>query len=229
MTGIVVVYQTKDLFARCYESVRKHLPYLPLMIIDGSAEVDPCFAYVRSLRTNPLNEIHQLRHNIGHGHGMHYALERCKTQTALIFDSDIVLLRSPLSEMLSLLGSETYAVGWRYYVGRDGFDFGTPNRSHTTPIPYIHPYFMLLNVAQYRKFAPFVHHGAPCYKAAVDIYDRGLSDQLLIPFVGLTGHTNGRGINWIGKPSKYVQHDFGGTRTANRKRTGKEIDGKWEK
>jgi len=229
MTGIVVVYNTKDIFQRAYESVRRHLPYMPLIIVDGSDEYDPCYQYVRSLRENDLNTIHQLRYNIGHGRGMHYGLERCQDNEALIFDSDIIMLRNPASEMLGLLSGNTYGVGWVYYVGRDGFDFGTPERGHKTPIPYLHPYFMLLNVKQYFRFQPFVHHGAPCFKAMIDIYDRGLSDDLLKNFRGLTGHTSGRGINWIGKPSRYIQHDFGGTRAANRAQGKKEIDGTWER
>ena len=229
MTGVVVVYNTRDIFQRCYESVRKHLPYLNLIIVDGSSENDPCFTYVRELRHNPLNDIHQLRTNIGHGKGMHYGISKCKTKAALIFDSDIVMLRSPVSDMLALLTPSTYCVGWKYAIGRDGFDYGTPNRGHVNPIPYVHPYFMLLNVEEYYNFAPFCHHGAPCYKAMIDIYDKGLSDTKLKHFHGLTGHTNGVGANWVGRPSAYIQHEFGGTRSANKKRTGKEIEGVWEK
>jgi glycosyltransferase involved in cell wall biosynthesis len=226
MTGIVVTYNTYELFHRCYTSIRKHLPNIELIIVDGSSESDPCFQYVRELRHD--NQIFQLRENIGHGRGLHYGLQKCKTKTALIFDSDIVLLKSPVSDMLARLDHDTYAVGWRYEIGRDGFDFGTPGRGHIDRIPYIHPYFMLLNVEQYFKYAPFCHHGAPGYKWAVELYVKGLS-WMLKSYPGLTGHTNGQGINWKGKPSIYVQHDFGGTRTHNKELYGKEIPGKWDR
>lgn len=226
MTGICVTYNTQKLFQRAYESLRLHLPFLPLIIVDGSEAKNACAQYVRSLRSD-LNTVYQLGYNIGHGRGMDYALERCGARTALVFDSDTVMLKNPVSKMLALLDGDTYGVGWVYYVGEDGFDFGTPERGHKTPIPYLHPYFMLLNVQQYFRFPRFVHHGAPCYKAMAEIARRGLSDKMLKQFDGLTGHTSGAGINWVGRPSKYIQHDFGGTRTANKLRGEKEIDGQW--
>jgi hypothetical protein len=227
MTGIVVVYNTKEIFQRAYESIRQHLPALPLIIVDGSEVKNPCAEYVNSLRS-PLNTVYQLGYNIGHGRGMHYGLTRCTTKTALLFDSDIVMLKNPITEMASLLGCFTYGVGWVYAIGRDGFDYGTPARGHITPIPYLHPYFMLLNMRQYFNFAPFVHHGAPCYKAMIDIFDRGLSKELVVPFSGLTGHTSGQGANWTGKPNEYIRHDFGGTRKANKMVGKNEIIGRWE-
>jgi hypothetical protein len=155
-------------------------------------------------------------------------LRLVKTKYVVIFDSDIIMLKSPVEEMFKLVEKDTYAVGWIYEIGIDGFDYGTPGRNHLKPIPYIHPYFMLLSVDQYFKFHPFIHHGAPCYKAFLDIYEKGLSDKILKHFKGLTGHTNGHGINWVGKPSKYIQHDFGGTRIANKKSGKPEIEGEWE-
>jgi len=229
MTGICVTYNTKELFQRAYESIRRFHPHLHMIIVDGSDVDNPCHGYVKSL-ASPLNKIYQVGCNIGHGNGMHHALERCDTETALVFDSDIVMLRSPLSEMLGLLSSETYGVGWVYEVGYDGFDYGTyPHHVQKGGVPYLHPYFMLLNKAQYFKFHRFIHHGAPCYKAMIEIYERGLSAKLLRNFSGLTGHTSGQGINWIGRPSKYVQHDFGGTRTTNKLAGKKEIIGKWDR
>lgn len=228
ITGLVVTYNTKALFKTAYESLRAHLPQLPLIIVDGSDEFNDCHTYVKSL-AGGLNTVYQVGYNIGHGDGMHYGLRRITSKYVLVFDSDIEMLKSPVDEMLAVMDKETYAAGWLYYVGRDGYDYGTPNKGHSTPIPYIHPYFMLLNLAQYNNFAPFVHHGAPCYKAFIDIYDKGLSGKVLKSFAGLTGHTSGAGINWVGKPSKYIRHDFGGTRKANKAAGKPEIKGLWVK
>lgn len=226
-TGIVVTYNTQALFERAYTSVRRFHPDLPLIIIDGSDTADPCYHYVQSLKGG-ANMVYQLGHNIGHGRGLHYGLERCPTAAALCFDSDIEMLRSPLAEMERLLTPDAYGVGWIYAIGHDGYDFGTPDRGHTVPVPYMHPYFMLLSVRQYFSYAPFVHHGAPAYKAMVDLHKRGHSGKLRA-FAGLTGHTSGEGINWHGTPSEYVRHDFGGTRMNNRANGKKEIIGQWEK
>lgn len=228
MTGITVVYNTRDLFKRAYDSVREFMPETELIIVDGSEESNPCHGYVRSLMANPYNRIFQLNNNIGHGLGMHYGMEKCQTRTAFIFDSDIVMLKNPLSKMYSLLSSDTYGVGWVYPIGIDGFDYGTPGRRHNVSIPYLHPYFMLLNVAQYRNYHPFVHHGAPCYKAMIDLHNRKESHKL-INFTGTPGHSTGHGINWHAVKPEYIQHDFGGTRKANTARGLKEIPGQWDR
>jgi hypothetical protein len=137
------------------------------------------------------------------------------------------MLKSPLSKMLSKMEPDTFGCGWITEIGYDGFDFGTPGRNHTIPIPYLHPYFQLLNVSNYKKYLPYCHHGAPCYKTMIDIYNKGLSKKILKNF--LTGHTAGQGMNWKGTPSKYIRHDFGGTRKINALAGKIEIPGQWER
>jgi len=228
MKGLTVTYNTKELIERSYNSIRKFHPELPILIIDGSDRGNTCYQYLDSIR-GQFTEIIHVGYNIGHGKGMDLGLSKIKTELALIFDSDIVMLKSPISRMLSLMDNDTYGVGWVYEIGEDGFDYGTPGRVYKHRIPYLHPYFQLLNISQYRKFAPYTHHGAPCYKAMIDIYKRGLSGKILKHCPGLTGHTSGRGANWVGTPSEYLQHDFGGTRMANKRAGKKEIEGKWER
>jgi len=65
-------------------------------------------------------------------------------------------------------------------------------------------------------------------QSEIDIFDQGLSGKILKNFPGL-GHTSGRGMNWIGRSSKWIQHDFGGTRKANKARGKEEIQGRWER
>ena len=225
ITGIVVTYNTRSLIERAYTSLRKFHPFMPLIIIDGSSPADPCYKYVYSLRS----EYNQVYHSgkIGHGRGMDYALKKCGTKQALVFDSDIEILQDPLPEMQKLMTPEIYGTGWVYEIGRDGYDYGTPGFNHKEPIPYMHPYFMLLNVEQYFNFHRFVHHGAPCYKAMVDLFDKGQSWRV-VPCPILTGHTSSEGMNWKGKPNAYVRHDFGGTRMNNKKQGKEEIEGTWE-
>jgi hypothetical protein len=227
MTGITVVYNTADLFEIAYNSFRKFYPTMRLMIIDGSEKNNACHNYIAGLRNNANNVCIQFNYNIGHGRGMNYALRKCGTKRALVFDSDIEILQDPLPEMEKLMTPDTYGTGWVYEIGRDGYDYGTPGFNHKEPIPYMHPYFMLLNVEQYFKYYRFVHHGAPCYKAMVDLYDKGQSWRVVSCPI-LTGHTSGEGMNWKGKPNPYVKHDFGGTRMSNKKQGKGEIEGTWE-
>jgi hypothetical protein len=227
MTGITVIYNTVDLFEVAYNSFRKFYPSMRLIIIDGSERTNACYRYIAGLKHNPNNHCIQLNYNIGHGRGMDYALRRCTTKQALVFDSDIELLQDPLPAMQKLMTPDIYGTGWVYEIGRDGYDYGTPGFNHEEPIPYMHPYFMLLNVGQYFNYHRFVHHGAPCYKAMVDLYDKGQSWRVVSCPI-LTGHTSSEGMNWKGKPNDFVKHDFGGTRMSNKKQGKNEIEGTWE-
>lgn len=227
ITALTVCYNTEVFIARSYHSIRAFHPDIKMIIVDGSPKESECYNYVSKLAGSNTS-VHLFGYNIGHGNGMHYALTQVKTKYALIFDSDIIMIDSPVSQMLAQMEPETYATGWKYEIGFDGFDYGTPGRGHKDRIPYIHPYFMLLNVEQYFKFHRFCHHGAPCYKAMIDIYESGKSD-ILKSFAGLTGHTSGEGINWKAQPNKYIIHDFGGTRKHNRELGKLEIEGGWIK
>lgn len=222
ITGIVVNYNTQDLLKVAFSSVRKHHSKMPIIIIDGSDKENYCESLA-----NENTTVVRTSYNIGHGRGMDLALMICQTPYALLFDSDIEMLKSPVESMLKQMDADTYGVGWINHIGEDGFDYGTPKRNHKHKIPYLHPYFALINVENYFKFKTFVHHGAPCYKSMRELYNKGKSGMLKQnEFV--TGHTAGEGINWKGKPSKWIKHDFGGTRSNNRKLGIKEIDGIWE-
>jgi glycosyltransferase involved in cell wall biosynthesis len=227
MTGLVVSYNTYELLKRSIESVLKFHSSLPLLIIDGSDKGNLCYDYVQSLKSEQIH-ILQPGKNIGHGLGMNLGIRMIQTQYTLIFDSDIVILKSPVSQMLSMMEPDTFGCGWVTEIGTDGYDWGTfPHQ--IGPVKYLHPYFQLINISNYKKFASYTHHGAPCYKTMIDIYNKGLSSKILKHFSGLTGHTNGKGANWIGRPSEYIQHDFGGTRIANKASGKKEIIGQWDR
>lgn len=224
ITGITVVYNTKDLLKRAYESVRLFHPKMPIIIIDGSDEKD-CIDYVKSLSSDYTAVIRPGK-NIGHGKGMHLGIGMTRTKYAMLFDTDIVMLKSPVAQMVRMMQEDSYGIGWVTEVGADGYDFGT-FRSHKVPIKYLHPYFHIINVNTYKAYHPYVHHGAPCFKTAMDLHNKGKS-HLLLQFPGLTGHTLGHGMNWEGKPNEWIQHDFGGTRLNNSKIIRQEIPGKWE-
>ena len=229
MTGLVVSYNTVGLLQRSIESILKFHPDLPLLIVDGSDKNNPCYKYVESLRSEQIR-ILQPGYNVGHGRGMDMGIKIIHTEYALIFDSDIVMIKSPLSQMLEMMEPDTFGCGWVTEIGIDGYDYGTfQHQEKDGPVKYLHPYFQLINVANYKKFVPYCHHGAPCYKTMIDIRSKGLSDKILKHFSGLTGHTKGCGANWVGTPSEYIQHDFGGTRMSNKAAGKKEIIGTWDR
>lgn len=206
MIGIVVTYQTKELFEAAYKSLRQFHPFLPLIIVDGSPAGSPCFEYVKSLR-NQINTVYQLEKNIGHGLGLHYGIERTKDERILIFDSDIVMTESPVRKMAELLEAGVYAVGEQYMIGRDGL-----HRNPVRDVPYIRPYFMLLSRTEYYNHHRFIHHGSPCIKPMLEIFDAGQSAEKL-RHLDLT---------------PYIQHLWAGTRNVNRSEGKHEIPNTWE-
>ena len=226
ITGITVVYNTKDLIERAFNSIRKFHPKMKIIIIDNSDKNNECYKYIDSLKYYYTEIIHT-NSNIGHGRGLDIALKMVKTKYALIFDSDIEMLQSPLKAMEQLINIDSFGVGYTEIVGSDGFEYNVNNRNlNETPTKYLHPYFQLIQVSEYFKYPPYVHHGAPCYMTMNEIKRRGLSDKILIEFEGL-GHSSGKGWNWTSEPRKYIRHDVAGTRKANLKAGLPEIVGVW--
>lgn len=225
ITAISVVCNTRDLIERMYTSFRKFHPDIKMIILDNSDIDHDCQKYLNTINTYRTT-IYRFGTNHGHARAVNFGLTKVTTRLALLMDSDTVMLRSPLQDMLKLMKDDSYGAGWITEIGRDGYDFGT-YRSQRVPIKYLHPYFCLLNVDEFRKYPPLVHHGNPFVSTMVKLHDLGLSGKL-VSFPGLTGHTNGQGSNWVGTPSEYIQHDFGGTRNELRKCGREEIEGRWE-
>jgi hypothetical protein len=226
VTGITVCHNTKDLIKRAYSSIRKFHPDMPIIIIDGSDPRDPCAVYVKTL-VSESTTVFSLGYNIGHGKGMDLGIKKAKTKYALIFDTDTEMLESPVNQMLGMMEEDTFGVGFIQKIGPDGFDYGLKSQhKKQKSIPYLHPYFQLINIQNYKKYHPYVHHGAPCYLTMRDIYKRGLSNKILKEFPGL-GHSASKGFNWEGKPKKYIRHNTRGTRNERKRRRQPEIVQGW--
>lgn len=196
-----------------------------IIIVDGSNEGDPCREYVKSIASERTSCL-LINYNIGHGKGMDLALSKCKTPYALLFDSDIEMLKSPLEGMLAMMEPETYGVGLIEQSGLDGYEYGAHGAHQGQPsMNYLHPFFQLISVDNYRKHHPYVHHGAPCYLAALDLFKKGLSHTVK-QFPGIH-HTGGMGWNWKPMPSEYVKHETYGTRRARVHKGLEEIEQNW--
>ena len=227
VTGVVVSYNSLDLLKTSFESVRLFHPDMKIIIIDGSAKTNPCYNYVKTLE-NKNTKIIRCGYNIGHGRGMCIGIYYSTTPYILLFDSDIKMLKSPLKEMKDMIEEDTFGVGYIEKIGFDGYEYGfNSHHKNEKPIPYLHPYFQLIQKKIYKKFYPYVHHGAPCYLTMIDIYNRGLSNKILKGFPGL-GHSSGKGTNWVGSPKEYIQHNVAGTRKINKINGQQEIEGTWE-
>jgi len=228
VTGVTVVHNTKAVFELAYTSVRKFHPDMTIVVVDGSDRGDPCAAYVASL-ASAVTTVVVPGHNIGHGRGMCLGISMVATRYTLIFDSDIEMLKSPIQEMLDMMEDDTFGVGYiEEKTAFDGFEWGVrPQHRIQGWMRYLHPFFQLIDVGNYRKYHPYVHHGAPCYLTMFDIHKRGLSAKILKQFPGL-GHSSGKGWNWAGIPREHVRHNTRGTRDVRISRHQPEIEGQWE-
>ncbi len=229
VTGLCVTYNTKESFEKAYTSMRLFHPNMPILIIDGSEKENSCYKYVKSLES-PITKVVQERYNIGHGRGMDKGLSMISTKYCLIFDSDIEMLKSPVKEMMDMMESDTFGVGWICNIGEDGRDYGSNGLMDHSPIKYLHPYFQLVNVINYKKYHSYVHHGAPCYLTMSEINKKGLSDKILKSFSGLSGYTTYPFSKpWRPIPSEFIDHKFGATRQINVKAGKLSIEGMWVK
>lgn len=231
VTGVTVCYNTKEILKKAIDSIRSFHPGMKLIIVDGSDKTNDCYKYVCSLPDERTRVFH-VDFNIGHGRGLALGISFVDTPFFLTFDSDIEMLKSPLQAMLDMMKEDTYGVGYCERTGYDGFDYGA-HRIHLKqkPVKYLHPYFMLIQISQYKKFKPFIHHGAPCISAMLDIHKKGLSDKILLEFPDL-GHTSGMGLSWKPCAGKYIMHDvaaFGGTGRMRREMGLPHIEGEWER
>jgi hypothetical protein len=121
--------------------------------------------------------------------------------------------------MLAAMEPDTFGVGYLEKSGFDGFVYGThPHHAREGWMPILHPYFQLIDIRNYKKFHPYVHHGMPPYLTMLDIHKRGLSEKILKQFPDL--------INGI---SKFVEHHSSGTGGMRIAKGLPHIEGPWVK
>jgi hypothetical protein len=225
ITGITVCWNTKDLIERAYNSIRKFYPEMPIIIIDGSDAGNLCATYVRGLASDKTTVI-SLGYNIGHGRGMCLGIDKAKTRHALMFDSDIELLKPCLSEMLVMMEEDTFGIGDVDETANRSRHINWTRNPVYGSIRYLQPFFQLIDIRNYRKYYPYVHHGAPCYLTMLDIHQKGLSGKIIKAFPGL-GHFTEGGDVLGGAPGENVHHYKAATRQFRAKKHMVEIERDW--
>lgn len=235
ITAVTVCWNLKSLMECSIGSIRKFYPELKILVIDGSDKDNPCYSYLDELADHDccIKIIHT-GYNIGHGRGMHLGIKHINTPYCLFFDSDIVMVKAPLEAMLDYMTNDTYGVGYSEIVAPDGHDYGVLPVHHVRKVPkvkYLHPMFQLIQVKEYKKFKPYIHHGAPCISAMLDIHKKGLSDIILKDFPGL-GHVGRDGVSWKACKGEWIIHDvshFGATGRWRVENGLPHIEGEWER
>ena len=228
VTGLVVTYNTKELVEKAINSVRRHHPNMRIVIIDGSDLVDPCYRYVERLADDKIRVFHT-GYNIGHGRGLCEGIKYVDTPYVLIFDSDIEMVKSPLGGMLEMMEENTWGVGHIEKVDLGGHEYGLRKEEMSKgQMDYLHPYFCLIQMKEYKKYPSFIHHGAPAVNIMLYLHRMCLSGRVIKEFKGL-GHTLNSGGTWVEKLNEWVIHRTRGTRDVRVKRRLTEIEGVWEK
>ena len=159
ITAVCVCSNTRNLIRDTVISFRQFHPDVKLIIVDGSDKTDLCYSYVQGLQ-NKYTEVVLCGFNIGHGRGMDLGIKKVQTKYGLIFDSDILFLKSPVAEMLAMMNDSVFGVG----------HIGIHNK-----MKYLSPVFQLINVVIYKSLPPYVHHGAPCHKTMAEINKQGIT------------------------------------------------------
>ena len=204
VTALTVSYKAKDALVLVYDSLRRFYPHLPFLVIDGSPDDHSCQSYVNNIAIeDPYTSCFTLGYNIGHGRGMNLGISVIRTKFALVFDSDIEIVKPGVIEkMLELFDDGIVSVGEQYLMGIKGI--------RGVDVPYIHPWFHILKRIEYFKYFPYVHSGAPTHIHNADIYLRDHSDKAYKHF----------------PVYKFVKHFKGGTRVINDDVDGKKAERK---
>ena len=224
VTAITVTCNTPDVFKRMYDAFRSCYPQMPLMIVENS-DKDSEARKVMNDYSDDLATVYLFDKNIGHGRGLDFAIRNTKTKYVLIMDTDTIIYKDPLPAMMALMDDDTYGVGCVTEIGKDGYDFRA-FKHHKIPIKYLHPFFALISVEQYKNYKPFVHHGAPWYKVAVELHMAEKSDKIK-HFNGLKAFDHAANGALIAAETEYVRHDFGSTRRKLKSMGRDEIPDAW--
>lgn len=226
VTAITVVCNTPELLEKMYGTFRSFFHDMPLIIIDNSDKNSDARRSIARFAYEP-NIIYQFDKNIGHGKGLDFAIKHADSKYVLIMDTDTIILKNPLPEMFALMDDNVYGVGCITQIGKDGYDFGA-FQHHKIPIPYLHPFFALINREQYFKYRPFAHHGAPWFRTAKEMYEKNESYKIK-HFDGLKAFDHAPDGKCIAAQTEYVLHDFGGTRRKLKSMGRDEIQQGWER
>lgn len=149
---VIVSYNVPGIITRAVKSIQ---PYVDeVIIIDHSQRDNKAYAEADELGVQVLHT----HRNLGHGPGMHMGIKNLNTEYVIVMDSDTeVKDGSIVQDMISMMKPGVYGVG--RVIERLG-------------VNYLHPYFAMIRRSSYLKYAPFIHHGAPCKDAMASIWGK---------------------------------------------------------
>ena len=187
LTGVVVEYATPDLLDKAIGSIRKYYDF-KIIVINGGKPVELNY---------PNVEVIDVGYNIGHGLGMDKGIKMAETDYVLTFDTDIIMHKPCIEQMMEKMEDNTYAVGKLYLKNLGAFFRRHIEHFPTWGMTYIiHPSFQIVNKKEYLKYAPYISDGAPTVLSYHDLMRHNRQKEALIDFPVLD----------------YVEHRNAGTR-----------------
>jgi len=180
VSGMMVVFKTKDVADKAYRSVRRFYPDMRLIVVEGSGKGHECRKHFDALsQSDPNLLVLRYDYNVGHGRGMHIGMMTAQSEYVFVFDSDMEMVRhGAIEEMVAKASKSTWGIGKVVDVDDAGFNVDSSPDS----IRYVHPYAMLVSRRRYMFCMPFINHGAPSLRAMINIKERGLSKKILTNF-----------------------------------------------
>lgn len=171
---VTVNYNTPGLLRDLLESIRKYCPAFPVYVVDGSDNIDK-IREVQNIARNYDNVIlFSMGKNIHHGPGIDFGIRKAKSRYVLLLDTDSIILKPGLIEVLLEKLDGNYGIGKIEFVDQNGWNVKDENG-----IPYLHPRCALIDKKQYFLYEPAIKHGAPMIAAMKDIYEKGRSSGLI--------------------------------------------------
>lgn len=218
ITALTVNYNTPDYLERLLRTFRKFYS-IPVLVIDGSNEEN--YIKIRGFDKKYDVKIDHFSHNIHHGPGMSYGIEKIKTDRILLIDSDMIIHNGGWLEMMDEeLREDSYGIGdiqKEYYLEETSVTIFTSTPIRIRPkvvvshagqvkkvqtkvwVDYLHPALALCNRDVLLKYPMPIRGGAPLIEAMKLIHLQE-KENLLQRAVWLTEdlwqHTK-----------KYVQHN----------------------
>lgn len=164
VTVILVNFRTEAFTRRSFETFRAAYPSTPMLLVDNGSGDGSTELIKEIAERDSFAEAILLDTNIFHGPAMHLGIQRAKTKFVFLLDSDTEVTRGGfLEKMLACFAEDpcVYAVGKQGWTNRFGYFPISEEERHTA---YVHPFASLIDRLKYLELAPFVHHGAPCYR-----------------------------------------------------------------
>ncbi len=211
LTGIVVEYCTSDLLDEAIGSIRRFYDF-KIIVINGGEPVELDY---------PNVEVVDLGYNIGHGLGMDMGIKMAETDYVLTFDTDIIMHKPCIEEMMGKIKEETYSIGKVYLINNGKFYHDNRDIFPNSIVARMtHPSFQIVSKKEYLKYAPYISDGAPTVLSYHDLMrwkrqktlvdfpildyvehrNAGTRDRITNPEYISSGH-----IHWLDKWKIYIK------------------------